>query len=168
MILAVLSEKVSVAHAARIAGVTEQAVRQWRRSFVDAGAAVLDHRPSEPSDGEAVGGELETLRAENRTLRSELAAAHLATMAWRLSAKGEFADADVLEGMRAAAGMSTVAFCNAVGISERTWHALQARVAKRVRTPVDGAPAQRSEVPANDDGEGWLGPDGRQLPERYT
>jgi transposase len=78
LVLAVLSKETTVSQAARQARVSEQAIANWRRQFIQAGSLGLD--------GQAVGRlsqKEEVLSDEVRKLKQALGEAYVELLAWR-------------------------------------------------------------------------------------
>lgn len=121
IVLSILAGDVSIAEAARRARVSAQSVANWRHQFLESGRAGL---------ATSTGGR----SAREQRLEAELAdvivALSEADVLRRVTGEcggptGSFED---LEALRLETEMSTVKFCQLIGVPERTWRRHQARV----------------------------------------
>ena len=81
VVLSVLRGEVSVAEAARRAGVAEQTVHNWKNAFLEAGRAGLAGAQRRRSSREA------DLEAENEELKAALGEAHVQLRVWQKGAE---------------------------------------------------------------------------------
>lgn len=82
IVLSVLAGEVSIAEAARLEGVSEQAIGRWKANFLEAGRTVLAAGKSGPSTRE------QQLEAEVEELTQALGEAAIEVRVWKKSAEG--------------------------------------------------------------------------------
>lgn len=136
LILALLRGELTIAAAARRHGVSEQAVSNWRRQFLDGGRAFLSGtqaRPPEPDRAVA-------LRAENERLRLALGEALVQLRIWGTPEEDIHVDFEDLEAIRQAAEMPVTRFCAVLGVSRRTYqrHLCGSGAREQIRLPRGG------------------------------
>ncbi|MET9833414.1 helix-turn-helix domain-containing protein [Streptomyces sp. NPDC006385] len=100
LVLAVLSSRVSVAEAARKAGVSGQAVSNWRRQFVEAGIKGLEGGDRQSTERER------QLRAEVVELKKALGEVYIQLRAQRALVDGKNGIANSRRGYASSANIS--------------------------------------------------------------
>ena len=128
IVLSVLKGEISIAEAARREKVSEQAIGNWKRQFLEGGRAGIEAGKSKPTSREQ---QLEAEVAELTQALGEAAVEIRVRNEERGGSPGPFQDLEVI---RVGAGMSTVRFCRVIDMPERTWRRWQAK-AKRAEPP---------------------------------
>ena len=122
VVLSILAGEVTLAEAARRAKVSETTVGNWKRQFLEVGAAGLEvgGKPGPNAAERALLDEVEDLKAA-------LGEAHVELRMGKKSAEYRLGPSEDLEVIRIEAGMSTARFSVLIDMPERTWRRWQAR-----------------------------------------